>query len=140
MPGPDLATPFSVLSGLVVVMGEVPLNIPQGGTWPGLNALSPALLDLACPYETRSAPGTLTTPYVTPERLEAGAALVTAQLLCRGTVNDRLLTLTTLCDPQLLHHQTGAAVINVQRRERFTKALRVSRDTGQPTTAISRAS
>lgn len=140
MPGPDLASPFSVLSGLVVIMGEIPLNIPQGGTWPGVNAVPAALLERICPYETRSVPGTLTSSHVTPERLEAGKALITAQLLARGTVGDRLLTLMDLCDPEALHHDTGAAILGAGRREQFTKALRVSRKAEQPTLTISKAS
>jgi len=131
LPGPDLASPFSVLSGLVVVMGQICVNIPQGGTWPGMGNVPARVLDMLCPYETRSLPGTLTSSHVTPERLEAGTALVTAQLLSRGTAEDRLLALGTLCDPEALHHDTGASVIGVKTREQYTKALRVTRTATQ---------
>lgn len=116
--GPDLDGAFRVISGFVVLHGELDLTLPPGALWPGLRHVPEWMLDLAQPAETEQTPGALTTPLEpTPADINAGIALLHVQLLQTGQLllADRQRVVQHTLDPLSVNTTTLARVIGATR-------------------------
>ena len=79
---------WTVLRGFALVHGAWTVVVPSGGTWPG-PGLERVVADALCPADACALPGCEVSAHVTPQALEAGRALILAQILTRGDAQER---------------------------------------------------
>lgn len=82
IPGPDVQSAFVVLSGAVVIEGEVPIPLTAGMAWPGTHALGPTD-SIVQPCNVWMTAGSETGPWLSQHDVECGVALTNAVMLSR---------------------------------------------------------
>ncbi|MFC3833470.1 hypothetical protein [Deinococcus rufus] len=122
--GPDPAGAFLVLEGVVAVIGfECTLVLPPTTVWPGHLALPDDLVADLGLGDTLLSAGARTTPWTpSPRDIEVATALVTAQLLRVGPLEQRLARLAALCDVHAQGTETSAHLLGTTR-ESLSKFL-----------------